>query len=145
VLEAHVCRRFSVLDKPGADQCALNRFGIVSEQIEIAKRTIGWNRIVGGDLWTLHEHQSAPICGTGLAKDEPREHRLECGRAHIGPKIGRNLASMRPPDPGGCEVQMMLPEGLETRRSLDESFDHIRKQAVIAGARLSTRLWCARR
>ena len=54
-------------------------------------------------------------------------------------EIGWNLASMRSPEPGSCEVQTMLAQRVEGRRGLDESFDRVGKPEVIVGARRSMR------
>ena len=81
MLKAGICRRFSELDKSGCEQCAPRRYEIFSEQIEVAERTVAWNRLVGGDLQTLHQHQASAIRGPGLAKNEAREHRARCSGA----------------------------------------------------------------
>jgi hypothetical protein len=57
VLKARVRGRFSVLDETGWDECVLRRDRIFNQQIEVPEWTVGWNRIMGGNLWTLHEHE----------------------------------------------------------------------------------------
>ena len=132
-------RRVCDLHKAGSEQCAVRRRGIFNEQIEVAERTVGWDRIVGGDLRTLHEHEVAPIRAPDLAKNATREHRAHCSGAFVRHEIDWNLASTRSPEPGSCEVQTMLPQRLEARRSVDESFDYAGKPDVIVGARPSMR------
>ena len=124
MLKAGICPRFTALDKSSGDQCALGRVGILREQIEVAERTVGWNRVVRRHLWTLHQHQGAFVGGADLAENHTREHRAHCCRAHVGQKVGWNLASIRLPQPGSREVQTMLAQGVEARCGLDEAFDH---------------------
>lgn len=59
VLKARIRSRFSVLDKTDCDECILRSYRIFNHQIEVAEWTVGWNRIMGGDLRTLHEHEGA--------------------------------------------------------------------------------------
>ena len=109
MLKPAICRRFSVLDETGRDQRVPRRSRIFNEQIKVAERTVGWNRIVGGDLRTLHEHQGAAIRGTGLTKNETREHRAQSSGTRFSPEIGWNVAPSRSPELGSRKMQMMLP------------------------------------
>lgn len=68
MLKAGICRRFSELDKSGCGQCAPRRYEIFSEQIEVAERTVAWNRIVGGNLQTLHQHQGSAYADRALPR-----------------------------------------------------------------------------
>ena len=139
VLEARICLRFSVLDKTGCDQCALRRDGIFNKQIEVVEWTVGWNRIVRGDLRTFHQHDGAFICGPGLAKNGTREHGAHCSCACVRKETGRNLASLRSPESASCEVQTMLAQRLQARRSFDKPLDDSGEQEVIVDARQSMR------
>lgn len=85
---------------------------IFNEQIEVAERTVGWRRIMGGGASRAlqrRERAHGRLAGTGL---------------------------QRSPDPGGCEPQMMLPQRVDARLSLGESSDHAGKPDVTVGARL---------
>ena len=137
VLKAVICRRVSELDKTGCDQGALRLYGIFNEKVEVAERTVAQNRIIGSNLRTLHQHQGARIRGPGLAKNETREHRAQCSGAGFSHEFGWNLASMQSPEPGSCEVQMILPQRIEARRRIDGSLDHAGEPDVIVGAGLS--------
>jgi len=82
--------RICDLHKTRSQQCAMRRRGIVHEQIEVAVRPVGWNRIVGGDFRTFQEHEVTPIRGPDFAEDATRKHPAHCSGAFVRHEIGRN-------------------------------------------------------
>lgn len=138
VLKARIRSRFSVLDKTDCDECILRCYRIFNHQIEVAGWTVGWNRIMGGDLRTLHEHEGAPHADRAL----PRMNGAIIVRTGVvGTSDERSAGTSHPCDRhsrGSRQVQTMLPQRGETRRSLNQSFDCAGKPEVTAGAGLST-------